>query len=60
MVCKAADNPKVKEFLVGQRRHVVWPNSIKTAKDFAAREAILTNLRKMVSEGALPQPIISN
>jgi transposase len=47
-----ADNLKVKEVLVGERRHIICLNEEEERKDEAAREAILGHLREKLAGGA--------
>ncbi len=49
---EVADNLKVKEVLVGNRRYIICLNEEEERKDEAAREAILAHLREKLAGGA--------
>jgi transposase len=56
---KVNDNLEVKEVLVGEKRYVVCRNPVEARKDQAAREALLEQLRRTISEKG-PKAVIGN
>ena len=56
---KVKDNLEVKEVLVGDRRYVVCRNPVEARKDKAAREALLEQLQRTISEKG-PKAVIGN
>ena len=55
---EVAENLKVKEVLVGDRRYIICLNEEEERKDEAAREAILAHLREKLAGGA--KSLVSN
>jgi len=53
------DNLEVKEVLVGVKRYVVCRNPVEARKDKAAREALLEQLQRTISEKG-PKAVIGN
>jgi hypothetical protein len=53
------DNLEVKEVLVGSKRYVVCRNPAEASKDKAAREALLEQLQRTISEKG-PKAVIGN
>jgi hypothetical protein len=56
---KVNDKLEVKEVLVGQRRYVVCRNPVEARKDKVAREALLEQLQRTISEKG-PKAVIGN
>ncbi len=56
---KVNDNLEIKEVLVGDRRYVVCRNSVEARKDKAARETLLEQLQRTISEKG-PKAVIGN